>query len=97
MFNSVKFTEKGSVKLEVKRHNNNSIIFKVMDTGIGIKKEDKSKIFTEFGKTGYLKKSEGPGLGLALAKRFINMQSGKIGFESEYNKGSEFWLSLPVS
>lgn len=96
LFNSIIFTDQGSVKFDVMK-NNEDILFQVTDSGIGIKDEDKSKIFTEFGKTGYNKSLEGTGLSLAMAKRFINMQSGKIGFRSDFNKGSTFWFSLPIN
>jgi signal transduction histidine kinase len=69
----------------------------VSDTGIGISSEDQAKIFEEFRQVGgdYAHKREGTGLGLTLAKKFVELHGGKIWVESEVGKGSTFSFSLP--
>jgi signal transduction histidine kinase len=67
------------------------------DTGIGISPEDQAKIFEEFRQVGgdYAHKREGTGLGLTLAKKFVELHGGKIRVESEVGKGSTFSFTLP--
>jgi signal transduction histidine kinase len=69
----------------------------VSDTGIGISPEDQAKIFEEFRQVGgdYAHKREGTGLGLTLAKKFVELHGGKIWVESEVGKGSTFSFTLP--
>lgn len=94
--NAVKFTENGSVELMVRREQDH-ILFSVKDTGLGIRDQEKEKIFVEFERTDVTKNIEGTGLGLAVSKRLVNLHGGKMGFESEYGKGSTFWFSLPMN
>lgn len=96
--NAIKFVQDGGlVKVTVKR-NGEMIEIAVEDTGIGIKKEDMEKLFQPFTQleTTYTKKYEGTGLGLALSKKLIEIQGGKIWCESEYGKGSKFSFSFPI-
>jgi signal transduction histidine kinase len=69
----------------------------IADTGTGIAPEDQPKIFEEFRQVGsdYTHKSEGTGLGLTLAKKFVELHGGRIWLESEVGKGSTFTFSLP--
>ena len=69
----------------------------VTDTGIGIAAEDQHKLFQEFSQldASSSRKYEGTGLGLALSRRLVEMQGGEIGVESEIDKGSTFWFTLP--
>ena len=94
--NAVKFTNEGSVKLDV-AETNSDFIFSVTDTGIGIKEEDLKAIFDSFQQVGpaQIAGYEGTGLGLAISKQFIDMQGGKIWAESELGKGSTFTFTLP--
>lgn len=71
----------------------------VADTGIGIKTEDLPRLFHEFTQleSGYTKKHEGTGLGLALTKRLVELHGGKIGVTSEFGKGSSFSFTLPLA
>ncbi len=68
------------------------------DTGIGIAPEDQPRIFEEFRQVGsdYAYKTEGTGLGLNLAKKFVELHGGKIWVESEVSKGSKFAFTLPL-
>jgi signal transduction histidine kinase len=96
--NAVKFTpEGGHVKVEA-RLGDSAVILSVVDTGIGIAKEDQEAIFEEFRQASgsYAHKREGTGLGLTLTKRFVEMHGGKIWVESEVGKGSTFTFTLPI-
>jgi len=96
--NAVKFTpDGGRVALRAKLDTGKAEIA-VADTGIGIAKEDQEAVFEEFRQVGrdYTKKAEGTGLGLALAKRFVELHGGTIRLESEPGKGSTFTFTLPV-
>jgi len=94
--NAIKFTNEGSVKLNV-AENDSDFIFSVTDTGMGMKKEDLEAIFDSFEQVGpaQIAGYEGTGLGLAISKQFIEMQGGKIWAESELGKGSIFTFALP--
>jgi signal transduction histidine kinase len=98
--NAIKYTEKGSVRLSVdytRVADICTLIFKVSDTGIGIKKEDLPKVFEKFDRVDMEtnKTIEGTGLGLAIVKRLLSMMDGSIDVESEYGKGSTFTLRVP--
>ena len=70
----------------------------VGDTGPGIPAEDHERIFLEFQQAGRdAGKPQGTGLGLALAKKFVEMHGGKIWVESELGKGSTFTFTLPIN
>lgn len=96
--NAVKYTyPEGYVKIDVSEKNDNEIEIAISDNGIGIKKEDKSKLFNQFehfSLPGTAQES-GTGLGLSLCKEFIEKNNGKIRFESEYKKGTTFFITLP--
>lgn len=98
--NALKFTPaKGLVKILVEPNGLDDYIFIVEDTGIGIKSEFANKVFTEFYQVDR-KRDEalgGTGIGLALAKRLVEMHGGKIGLESDEGKGSKFWFTLPIA
>ncbi|MEK7205647.1 MAG: ATP-binding protein, partial [candidate division NC10 bacterium] len=70
----------------------------VTDTGIGIKPEDQERIFEDFhqGSNSVTREQTGTGLGLALARRFVEMHGGRIWVESEVEKGSTFTFVLPL-
>jgi GAF domain-containing protein len=95
--NAVKFTPEGG-RIGIKaRQADASVEISVSDTGIGISPEDQAKIFEEFRQVGtdYAHKTEGTGLGLTLAKKFVELHGGKIWVESEVGKGSTFSFTLP--
>jgi signal transduction histidine kinase len=95
--NAVKFTAEGG-RIEISaRKISGSVEISVSDTGIGIAPEDLPKIFEEFRQVGsdYSHKVEGTGLGLTLAKKFVELHGGKIWVTSEFGKGSTFSFSLP--
>ena len=98
--NAFKYTLEGSVVFTVswrKQQNNAWVIFKVKDTGQGIKKEDLSLLFTEYrqldAKTN--RHIEGTGLGLSITKNLVSLMNGFIGVESEYGKSTTFTVEIP--
>lgn len=98
--NAFKFTEKGKIIIGCKLILNSAeeYIFSVKDTGIGIEAEKLSYIFEPFTQIelSISRKYSGTGLGLSIAKGLVNLLGGKIWVESEVNKGSSFYFSLPV-
>lgn len=98
--NAIKYTHKGSVTLTVKqqelKEESQRLYFEVSDTGIGIREEEKSKIFDVFERAdiGNNRSIEGTGLGLAIAQTFATALGGRIGVESSYGKGSRFYFSI---
>ena len=100
--NAIKYTKEGSVTIQVDLLNavdNSAMLkFSVIDTGIGISKEDKLKLFHAFSQidSTTTRKYGGTGLGLAIAKNLCSMMNGEIGVESELGKGSIFWFTAEV-
>jgi len=96
--NAVKFTpDGGKAGIEAYREGD-GIRVTVWDTGIGIKEEDRAKLFKEFQQldSGADKRYQGTGLGLALSKRLVELHHGRIWVESEPGKGSRFIFILPI-
>lgn len=97
--NAVKFSDEGGqVDIHARRLDPHRLEVQVRDTGIGIKTEDISRLFTEFEQldSGTARRFEGTGLGLALTKKIIEFQGGRIGVQSEPGEGSVFTVILPV-
>lgn len=98
--NAVKFTKTGYVMLEVScekmEDDNIRLYFRIIDTGIGIKKEDFGKLFGLFNQVDTKKNRavEGTGLGLAISKSLSEQMGGGIDVESEYGKGTTFTVNL---
>ena len=94
--NAVKFTpEGGRITLKAALADG-SVEISVTDTGVGIAPEDQDAIFEEFRQVGAdSAKREGTGLGLTLAKRFVELHGGRIWVKSEVGKGSTFAFTLP--
>lgn len=94
--NSIRFTEKGNIKIVVKDHEK-FIECAVADTGKGVSKHDLKKIFDKFEQFGRISGSgdKGTGLGLAIAKNIIEMHKGKIKAESELGEGTKITFTLP--
>lgn len=96
--NAVKYTEKGSITLDVIWIENESkLLFKVTDTGNGIKKENLDKVFGKFERLQVEKIStvQGTGLGLAITKNIVELMNGEIGVHSIYGQGSTFYAVIP--
>ena len=95
--NAVKFTPSGgSVTLRAGRVGD-ELEIAVVDTGIGIAPDQQDLVFEEFRQAGgdYLRKSEGTGLGLSLARKFVVLHGGSIRVDSAPGEGSTFTFSLP--
>lgn len=75
------------------------VLVSISDTGIGIAEEDQAQVFTKFFRSTDLKARETPGtgLGLNITRNLVEMQAGKIWFESEVGKGTTFFFSVPVA
>ena len=96
--NAVKFTPEGG-RISLKAGRKDGLVeIAVTDTGIGIAREDQAAIFEEFRQVGTdeTRKQEGTGLGLTLAKKFVELHGGRIWVASEPNRGSIFTFTLPV-
>ena len=97
--NAIKYSPNGgtiSVSLELPKK---EIKVSVSDKGIGISKEEQSKIFDRFYRSSNpnIKGIQGSGLGLAICKEILTTLNGKIELKSELNKGSTFCFTLPVN
>ncbi len=98
--NAVKFTpEGGEITLSAVMLDDKTIRFSVTDTGCGIAEQDRDKIFQKFGQLGspLTRQTSGTGLGLAISKELADLLAGQIGFESQLEKGSTFWLDIPLT
>jgi signal transduction histidine kinase len=98
MSNAIKFTPNGGrVDVSASKVGENAR-FSVKDTGIGIRENDKCKLFEPFNQidSATNRQYEGTGLGLVLVKRFIELHKGNIWFESTYGEGTTFTFELPV-
>jgi PAS domain S-box-containing protein len=94
--NATKFTpEGGRVSIEAQPVDGN-VQVRVSDTGIGIRKEDLTRLFGEFQQLGSAGRPEqGTGLGLALTRRLVQLLQGRIAVESEFGRGTTFVVTLP--
>ena len=98
--NAVKFTpEHGRIEIRAAMADKKTVRLSVSDTGCGIAEPDKEKIFEKFRQAdgSITRQSTGSGLGLTISKELTTMLAGAIGMESELNKGSTFWLDIPVT
>ncbi|MCH5262689.1 MAG: response regulator [Lachnospiraceae bacterium] len=98
--NAVKFTEQGSIHLNVeylRREEDILLMASVKDTGAGIKPEDLDRIFNSFEQSDTFRnrKKEGSGLGLAISRQLLHLMGGDIHVESVYHEGSNFCFEVP--
>ncbi|WP_428739612.1 ATP-binding protein [Sulfurimonas sp.] len=97
--NAIKFTPaNGHIHIEASCHDK-VLRISVKDNGIGISKEDQENVFLAFAQAQYAKDSriEGTGLGLSISYQLAELMGGKVGVNSELERGSEFWMQIPVS
>lgn len=96
--NAFKFTEKGHIEVGCKFQDNNTLLFYVEDTGVGISKAKKEIVFERFrqAEDSYLTSTTGgTGLGLSISKGLVELLGGEIWVDSEENKGSTFYFTIP--
>ncbi len=97
--NACRFTDQGEIAVSAVRQGE-EVVISVVDTGSGIPAEELHRIFDEFrqvtGPGDEALRSAGKGLGLAIARRFVQMHGGRMWVESEVGRGSTFYFSLPV-
>lgn len=93
--NSVKYTEVGKITLNIE-YIDNTLKFKISDTGTGIKESDYNKLFEKFSRLEDAIKNEveGLGLGLVITKKLVDIMGGKIWFDSIYGAGTTFYIEL---
>jgi signal transduction histidine kinase len=98
--NAVKFTpDGGRVLVRLLPEGDHGFRIEVEDTGIGVREEDLNRLFVEFQQIhcSHLPNPDGTGLGLALTRRIVEAQGGRVGARSVYGKGSVFYAVLPRS
>jgi signal transduction histidine kinase len=95
--NAVKFTPGGGRVSVSAQRVDSRVEISVTDTGVGIRPEDQELVFEEFRQVGgdHLRTAQGTGLGLALARRFVELHGGELTLKSELGRGSTFTLTLP--
>jgi signal transduction histidine kinase len=98
--NAIKFTPAhGTVTVSASRNGNDDVQVSVSDAGPGIAPEEKEKIFDKFYQVAEVDgvKPKGTGLGLAICKALVELHGGRIWVDSEMNRGSTFYFTLPAS
>ena len=94
--NAAKYTEVGRITITLsssRNGGNEHLLFKVTDTGIGIKPEDKDKVYIKHAAEDK-DEGDGAGLGLVITKQYVESMGGKIWFESEYHVGTTFFIEV---
>jgi len=96
--NALKFTERGHVRVSAREGADDTLVFTVTDTGIGIAAEDLERVFEEFAQidSPMQRRVKGTGLGLPLSRRLARLLGGDVTVESEVGRGSTFSLVLPL-
>ncbi|MBU2629981.1 MAG: response regulator, partial [Proteobacteria bacterium] len=98
--NAIKFVAAGSVSFNISKHKETDtavqLVFEIVDTGIGIPVDMQDTLFDLFTQvdTSTTRKFEGAGIGLALSRKLVNLMGGDIGFDSQMDKGSRFWVTI---
>lgn len=97
--NAAKFSPANAVVTVVVKQQGDKALIQVIDTGCGISEQFKPHIFSKFSQadSSDIKSKGGTGLGLAISKQLMSRMQGEIGFHSEQDKGSEFYLLLPLT
>jgi signal transduction histidine kinase/CheY-like chemotaxis protein len=98
MSNGVKYNRPGGrVTLSCEEVDGRMLRIKVTDNGLGIPADQQGKLFTPFERLGHeLGQIDGTGIGLSISRQIVEKLDGHIGFESEYNTGSCFWVDIPL-
>lgn len=99
MSNAIKYTEVGEVIVKLMKESEEFLCFSVRDTGIGIKKEDRERLFQrfeQFDDNSRFRIGQGTGLGLSIVGEIVSMMNGRVVVESEVNVGSHFKVYIPA-
>jgi PAS domain S-box-containing protein len=96
--NAIKFTEHGGLELSAQLEEN-SIVYSVTDTGIGISEDEQTRLFQPFVQAldSTTRLYGGTGLGLSISGQYVELMKGRIGISSTPGKGTTVWFSLPLS
>ena len=97
--NAIKFTEEGTVNVEIDCTDRARIGLRVVDTGIGMTVEEQTHVFEDFGQAdgSIARKYGGTGLGMSIVKRLVDMMDGTVEFTSERGRGTCFQIDLPLA
>ena len=97
LHNAIKFTPPGGhIQVSAWTHEN-SVVFMVRDSGVGIAQKDLTRIFERFYKADRARTGGGTGLGLSISKHMVEAHGGKIWAESEEGNGSSFFFTIPIA
>lgn len=97
--NAVKFTSSGYIVVKLSKHKeHNTLLFEIIDSGIGVPEEKKHLIFQEFQQADVstTRKYGGTGLGLSICKTLVQLMGGTIGIKDNLKGGSIFWFEIPI-
>ena len=96
--NALKFTNRGSVRVEVSRGGDDMLRLAVRDTGIGIAEAARERLFQPFSQadSSTTRRYGGTGLGLSICRELAVLMGGRVGAESQLGRGSNFWVELPL-
>ena len=97
--NANKYTQEGGSIVVQALRKNGMIQVKVQDNGHGMTPEDQAKLFSKFFRSAddKIREAPGTGLGLSITKNLVELQGGKVWFESEFRKGTSFYFTVPIS
>jgi signal transduction histidine kinase len=94
--NAVKFTDQGKIMVKVSCENPEEVLTEISDTGCGIPEENREGIWELFKRIETHQKTEGAGIGLAMARQLVEANGGKIWVKSSVGQGSRFFFTLPT-
>lgn len=97
--NAIRYSRpKGMVSLSIEEINGHMLLWKIVDTGVGIPEDEQKYIFSKFYRAQNARtyQAEGNGIGLYLSKKIVEEHGGSIGFTSKENSGTTFWFTIPI-
>lgn len=96
--NAIKFTPQNGAITVAASQQQDKLLIKVQDTGIGIKPENHQRVFLAFeqAESSYTRQFQGTGLGLSISKKFVELHGGQIWLESEVDKGTTLYVLIPI-